>query len=104
MRIRVRIDRVVLDGISLYPAERRLLRDDLTRYLEQRLRAADLPSPTARAEDRRAAPSIALPAGRPFDLGFAIADSVADALGRAARPPGAAPRHDPRRNRPGVRP
>lgn len=81
MRIRVHIDRVILDGLPATMPSRRALEPAIAAHLRSILTESAVSWPTrGRTVDRVLAPDIAVPARRSRDLGPRIAGSVGRAV------------------------
>ena len=88
MNIRIHIDRIVLDGLSLRPNSRNQLGDAIKRELERLLTENGLPEAwnAARAVSAARGTDISLPAdGSPIQLGARAARSIYGSLGEAPR-------------------
>jgi hypothetical protein len=88
MRIVVRIDRMVLDGLPVERHERASLEATVRRELAERFLASDVPQPTVDRHVRRivADPVTLSRPGSIANLGSAIGSSVHAATERGRRP------------------
>ena len=84
MKVRLHIDRVVLDGVGVPPGSRRALRESIERELASRIAAGGLSDALASgiAVPAVSAPPIAIAHGTPAPkLGASIAQSVYAGIG-----------------------